>query len=350
MKKYLHPVFLVRPYGKARSLLQIFRPAFFASFLAASSSAASFAMPLADDPPSLTSLRPEDLRVAAVVHRLATSGAPFCTLSHPVTGLVLHQLGEYAARDRPVAEAQFGLSRGPGIVAVVPGSPAARIGLAAGDVLITANEAPFPASTDIAREPDDKKRRKRMEEVEARLEHLLLQGPVRLGVWRSGQRLSFTLRPIMGCEARGRLARSSQANAFADGRYAIMTTRMLNFLRNDDELAIVMAHEIAHNLLRHRARLDQQKRGFFGGIAQERAKEEEAERLAVKLLWSAGYDLSASMPFWRRLHATFNPLPTPKFLNTHPSLARRQQIITDTIRELKAYQEGADRGPAAPQR
>lgn len=258
-----------------------------------------------------------------------------CTPSHPLTGLVLHQLGEYSAQDRPIAEAQFGLSRGPGIVAVVPGSPAARAGLAGGDVILTANGLAFASAGEIARERNDKKRRKRMEEVEAQLERLLLAGRVRLEIMRGGTRSIVMLQPEMGCEARGRLARSSQANAFADGRYAIMTTRMLDFVRNDDELAIVMAHEIAHNLLRHPDQLQAQKKGFFGGIARERAFEEDADRLSVKLLWSAGFDLSAIMPFWRRLHATFIMVPTPKFLNAHPSLARREQIVMETLKELQ---------------
>lgn len=330
-------------------MLKAIRAFVLASCLAGLSTAAGSTVPLGNQQSSPSSLRPEDLRVAAVVHRIATSGLPFCTPTHPLTGLALHQLAEYAPRDRAAAQAQFGLLRGPGIVAVVPGSPAARIGLAAGDVLLTANGVPFPPAAEIASERDAKKRRKRMEEVEAHIEHLLLQGPVRLEVWRNGETLGFTLQPILGCEARGRLARSSQANAFADGRYAIMTTRMLNFLRNDDELAVVMAHEIAHNLLRHRARLDQQKHGFFGGIAQERATEQEADRLGIKLLWAAGYDLSAIMPFWRRLHAAFVPLPGPKFLNTHPSLARRERIVAETIREIGALNGPADRGTPAAQ-
>ena len=285
-------------------------------------------------------LRAEDLRVAEVSYRIGSNGLRHCPRPHPLTGFVLHHLGEYAPKDRAEAAAQFGLSAGPGIVAVVPGSPAARSGLTAGDVLLSVNTVRFESATAIAAERHPKTRRKLIERVEAQLEEQLRLGSVRFEVLRGGKRIVVPLQPVMGCEVRGRLARSSQASAFADGRYAIMTTKMLHFVRNDDELAVVMAHEIAHNLLAHPARLESQKvpHGILRSIGKNafrvRATEEEADRLSVKLLWSAGYDLSAMIPFWRRLYSTYDPIPLPKLLRTHPSLSARERIVREVAAEL----------------
>lgn len=285
-------------------------------------------------------LREADSRIAEVTYRIALAGRPYCFASHPITGLQLHHLAEYAPEDRAEAVSQFGLSAGPGVLSVVPGSPAARSGLIAGDVLLSVNALPFDAPAQLAEEPDSKERRKLIERSEARFEEQLRLGPARLEILREGRRMTLSLEPILGCEVRGRLARSSQANAFADGRFAIMTTRLLEFVENEDELAVVMAHEIAHNMLGHPARLESQKvprgllRGFGKNAARVHATEEEADRLSLKLLWAAGYDVNAAIPFWRRLYARYNPIPLPKLLRTHPNLGARERMIRETIAEL----------------
>ena len=183
-----------------------------------------------------------------------------------------------------------------------------------------------------------------MEVAETQLDEQLVRGPVKLRVQRGEKKLELVLQPKAGCPARARLARSNQPNAFADGRYAIVTTKMLAFMRNDDELAIALAHELAHNILGHPAALD--KKGVPSGILRNFGKnasrvlrtEEEADRLGIKLAWAAGYDVSAAAPFWRRLYSKYDPIPTPKLFRTHPTLGARERIIEETIAELRAFQ------------
>jgi hypothetical protein len=293
-------------------------------------------------------LRAEDARIADVGYRLAVRGRSYCSPSHPATGLLLHHLGEYYPKDQARAATEFGLKSGPGVLAVVAGSPAAASGLIAGDVLLSANNSSFASPEAIAAEPDAKKRRKLIEQSEAQLEEQLKRGAVKLEVLREGRKLTLPLAHTAACEIRTRLARSTQANAFADGRYAIMTTKMLGFVQNDDELAVVMAHEAAHNLLGHPARLDDEKvphgilRNFGSNAAKVRATEEEADRLGIKLLWAAGYNVNAAIPFWRRLYAKYDPIPIPKLMRTHPSFGARERMINEVIRELGAVRAGAE--------
>ena len=282
-------------------------------------------------------LRAEDHRVAAVVHRLATRGTAFCEASHPLTGMALHHLDEYETRDQAEAVRQYGLDKGPGVVAVVAGSPAAEAGIRAGDLLLRVNGVPLPTLPPATKQ---RKPRQLADAADGIIEAQGRTGTLQLDVLRDGARLRSVLKPFPGCAARGRLARSNQPNAFADGRYAIMTTKMLDFVASDDELAVVMAHELSHNLLRHPQRLDAQKvphgilRGFGKNAGRVRVTEEEADRLSLKLLWAAGYDASAAIPFWRRLYARYDPIPIPKFMRTHPSLGAREQMIRQTIEEL----------------
>ncbi|MDP8912958.1 MAG: M48 family metallopeptidase [Pseudomonadota bacterium] len=299
-----------------------------------------------------SSLRADDYRVGTVTYRLASRGASFCRQSHPLTGMMLHHLGEYPISRRAEASRRFGLARGPGVLAVVEGSPAAQAGLLAGDVLLSVDNRPFPSPDATAAEPDDKKRRRFMEAAEAQLEEQLRSGPARLHVYRDGRVILVDLNPVRGCPARGRLARSGQPNAFADGRWAIMTTKLLGFIRNDDELAVAMAHELAHNILGHPGELENVvPKGILRNIGKNAARvhktEEEADRLGIKLVWAAGYDVSAAIPFWRRLYAKYDPIPTPKLFRTHPSLAARERLINQTIAELRGA--GSQLGAKRPE-
>ncbi|MDT9599653.1 M48 family metallopeptidase [Sphingosinicella rhizophila] len=286
-----------------------------------------------------SSLRAEDLRVAAVAYRLALGGAPDCPADFPLTGMLLHHLAEYAPDDQPRAIALYQVDRGPGVLAVVAGGPAARAGLMPGDVILAVNKVPFPAPVLIAAETKRKIWRKMVEASEAQLEDQLRLGPVRLDILRAGAESVVMLDSIPACPARVRLARSNQLNAFADGKYVTATTALLDFVRNDDELAIALAHEMAHNILAHPALLDEQgvprrgmMRGFGGNAKRVWATEAEADRFSIALAWRAGFDVSAAIPFWRRLYASRNRLP--QIFRTHPSLGAREKIVNEAIAAL----------------
>lgn len=294
--------------------------------------------------PSFSYLRAEDYRVARVGFRIGLAGRDLCPRLYPMTGLLLHHLGEYAESDRPEVAVTYRLNRGPAVLAVVEHSPAAQAGLVAGDVLLNSNGIPFASG----RLPDQDPMRERqsIEAIERQFEESLTGGSVRLTILRDGYERQLVLNPIPGCPARVRLARSTQFNAFANRGYAIMTTALLNFVKNDDELAIVLGHEIAHNILNHPQSLNAEGvpprgllRQFGKNASRVKQTEIEADRLGLRLAWAAGYDLTAAAPFWRRYSARVGP----RFATTHPGLKAREKIIAETIAELGSSQSGAQR-------
>lgn len=286
-----------------------------------------------------STLRQADLRVGAAAYRIALAGRPLCSQPHPLTGLLFHHLAEYEPADRVLMRDRYGLDRGPGVLSVIAATPAARAGLVAGDVLLAVDGAAFPSPVAIAAEPDRDKWRKRVEATEFQLEDRLKAGPARLRVLREGQELNLVLDSVPGCLGRVRLARSKQVNAFANGRYVVMTTAMLEFLRSDDELAVVLAHELSHNILRHPTLLDEQgvpKKGLFRAIGGNAKKvwrtEEEADRFGIRLMAAAGYDVGAAIPFWRRYLGRYDWMP--QIFRTHPSLGARERITREAIAAL----------------
>jgi Zn-dependent protease with chaperone function len=296
--------------------------------VAAASPAVSIGTPAA---PAST-LRDDDLRVGAVAWRLATAQPALCPRTAPQAGFLFHHLGEYLPRDRGTMIAQYGLDRGPGILAVFAEGPAARAGLQAGDVLLAANGTALPTGARIAAEKD--KWRPAAEAAEAMLDERLAAGPVDLLVLREGREFHVRLAPVAACAARVRLARSNQVNAFHTGRYVVMTTGMLAFLRNDDELALVLGHEMSHSILGHPVMSEGQGvlAGFGIGSGTLWQREAQADRFGLRLMAAAGYDLDAAIPFWRRYLGRYDG---PQLFRSHPSLDARVKLATEEIAAIR---------------
>ena len=75
----------------------------------------------------------------------------------------------------------------------------------------------------------------------------------------------------------------------------LVTRSLAEEVREDDLLAAAIAHELAHNLLRHPQKRTEEGKGW-GRI---RHNEREADRLSVWLLANAGFDTRGAVRFQR---------------------------------------------------
>ena len=53
------------------------------------------------------------------------------------------------------------------------------------------------------------------------------------------------------CSYPVRLVNDQIINAFADGKNIIVTAGLMRFVESDDELALIVGHELAHNTMEH---------------------------------------------------------------------------------------------------
>ena len=158
-----------------------------------------------------------------------------------------------------------------------------------------------------------------------------------------------------------------EVNAWAlPGAKCAVYTGILPITKNEDGLAIVMAHEVAHVIARHGAERashglinavtvagmamsDMNKRdrvivlGAFGigfALPFSRTQESEADQLGLYIAADAGYDPREAIPLWRRMGKENKGAP-PEFLSTHPSSKTRIQQLRGWMPKAMLYYDNA---------
>lgn len=168
------------------------------------------------------------------------------------------------------------------------------------------------------------------------------------------------------------LIEDKQVNAFCmpGGKVAVYTG-ILPYTKDENGLAVVMAHEVAHALARHGAErmsqtlilqggltaaalaLEENKNkalilGAFGAagtvgvmLPYSRKHEYEADRMGLILMAKAGYDPRGAVGFWQRMSTANGKVkegsPISGFLSTHPSDDNRIKAIQEHLPEALSY-------------
>lgn len=164
---------------------------------------------------------------------------------------------------------------------------------------------------------------------------------------------------------------SKQINAFVmpGGKIVFYTGIVERLKLTDDEIAMVMGHEMAHALLEHgRERAGQQKiaqaatigasvlsqvmgYGDLGGLLASqtskftlltfnRGDESEADLVGMDIAARAGFDPRAGISLWQKMSEASKGEP-PQFLSTHPSHASRIDNIRSALPKVMPLYERA---------
>jgi predicted Zn-dependent protease len=161
------------------------------------------------------------------------------------------------------------------------------------------------------------------------------------------------------------LLRDASPNAFAlPGGKVGVHTGLFKVVNNENELAAVMAHEIAHVTARHSAERMTREMAIGVGLmgigastnqatadllAQaatlgvvlpfSRTQELEADEIGLIYMAMAGYDPRAAIEVWQNFEALNDGRP-PEFLSTHPSPPNRIERLQALMpRALEIYQQ-----------
>lgn len=157
-----------------------------------------------------------------------------------------------------------------------------------------------------------------------------------------------------------KLQEARELNAYADGKNIYITTGMMAFAGDDNDIAVILAHEYAHNVLSHVA--STQKNVAVGGIGGTLADallssqgintggqlaklganyaqmkysktfEQEADHVGLYIADRAGYPLESAPAFWRRMSVE---MPQAIYTGTtHPTNPERYVGMSETITEI----------------
>jgi predicted Zn-dependent protease len=152
-------------------------------------------------------------------------------------------------------------------------------------------------------------------------------------------------------------------NAWTDGETVAITRGMMRFLKSDDELAIVLAHEMAHAYRGHMAYLRTKQAvglllgipaAIFGGQAAgqlvtllveaatkkfDRDQEREADLFGLIWVHKSGFDPGLAKDLFRRMAIEMPESTEQGFLSSHPTSAERFLSIE---RIAETLQQGKD--------
>jgi len=165
-------------------------------------------------------------------------------------------------------------------------------------------------------------------------------------------------------------ARTVNAFCMPGGKIAFYSGIITALKLTDDEVAVIMGHEVAHALLEHgRARMSEQVLKNVGvsvaaallNLGQmsasmlsqaadlavtlpfSRQNETDADLVGMELAARAGYDPRAAANVWRKMSQLGGGQP-PQFLSTHPAHATRIREIEANLPRVLPLYEAARRG------
>lgn len=165
--------------------------------------------------------------------------------------------------------------------------------------------------------------------------------------------------------------RSPEINAFCmpGGKIAFYSGIIEKMKLSDDEIGIVMGHEMSHALREHsRARLAQQAATSLGanllsqlfglgntgnavlgasvnllGLRFSREDETEADAVGLELAARAGYDPRAGVTLWQKMQTARQGGAPPQWMSSHPADGNRVEEIKRHLPEVMPLYEQARR-------
>lgn len=321
----------------------------------------------------ITSSVAEQQRLADIAMPMMRQAAALCGERIAGTAGVLVSNLHSWPREYHVAARSLGYSDTLRVIGVVRGSAAERVGVKVGSSIVSVDGRVAPVGrTAVA---DFITRVASSEPLRGRRGPVPIRAQFQLGVAPAPNpgetaTLPQTLDvPLDTACAFGFVAQKDDAlNAYADGKAIYITTAMMRFAASDDELSVVVAHEIAHNAMRH---IDAKERnsGFgallgavldvaaaangvntggdfssmgaqAGATAFSQDFEREADYVGMYILARSGRPTAGAAEFWRRM-AQESP-GSIKYASTHPTTAERFIRLEQAAVEIEAKRTSGD--------
>lgn len=310
-----------------------------------------------DEPAEVAALRHTAAmqdRLERVAGPLLVANADLCKRqARNLLGISARNKYSYSSRLAGPAERMFGLDERLQVVNVLPGSGADRAGVQRGDVLLAVEDKPVPRGANAE------------SEAVALLAPLVARAQsVRLTVLRGNGEQSLSVPLTRACGFRVEIGNSDSVNSYSDGNRILVTRGLVRFARNDDELAYVVAKEMAHNVLGHAQLLkttpaaaniiDQLVHAGPGAVDTSESLKPmpqqydlAADTLSLHMAARAGHRIDQAPDFWQRLAAHYPANAAGCHTALHPASMARIAAMSKAIPRIKAAEEKRKASAAA---
>ena len=310
-------------------------------------------------------------RLDNVSFALLRASVPLCRDAvRPRRGIRFANVHSFA-KDYRAAARELGFSDTLSVTVVAKGSPAERAGVKVGDRIIAVAGEAAPvgsrATSDFAARLDQSRSDGGSTPAAPINRYTVLRSPAVGHQVDSSVSVDTTVRTIelevpadTVCAFDAMVVKDDGINAYADGKNVAVTSGMMRFATTDDELAVVVSHEIAHNAMRHiQAKKKNSAFGAilgaivdvaaasqgintygeytnmgaeYGAMTFSQNFELEADYVGEYILARAERPIENSPDFWRRM-AMESP-GSIKFASSHPTTAERFVRLESTVAEI----------------
>jgi len=254
-----------------------------------------------------------NLRLARVAAPLRLANAELCPITQRDPGFTVHRLEDYPKPVRPMAEALLGVKAGGIYVRTVrPGTSAAQARIEPGDQILGVNANPISSGKLM----DSYNRAVLRNGFESVLSKVNIRTT-------DGQEFLARIRPETACDIPAKVVFSNDINGHTDGTDVLITSALMRSVPDDTNLALVIAHEMAHVIAGHAAMVPSQD------------LELEADRMALVLIARAGYDVDAAVAYWDS--AVHPHAGGTKYESTHPSTQARYENFRKDLERRKKF-------------
>jgi beta-barrel assembly-enhancing protease len=292
----------------------------------------------------------QTFRLHNVANPLLVAAGPLCAEKvQPVSGFIAGNAYQWK-NDYFKAAERLGYTDTLIIMNITPGLPGDDAGLKVGDRILAVNGMPIVTGP------------RALNDLESKLPGAKVKAAATYTLtYRRGSEIASVRIPTqMACAYNPQLVESDDINAWADGRSIFVTTGISRFAADDDELAVVVGHELAHDAMRHidamnknsmigallgavvdvaaatqgvNTQGDFTKQGArLGSMVFSQDFEREADYVGLYILALDGRPIEDAPMFWRRMAAAHPG--SIKFARSHPTTAERFVRLDNWRREI----------------
>lgn len=307
----------------------------------------------------ITQVLKEQKHIHRLYYPIITASTDFCPRTTYGLGARFWTLNFFNKKNRPFIKKNFGLTEFAHVKYVLEGTAAAQAGLQDGDLIKRVNGKDIPPGDGV---------------IEALHDALSTDedSVVDLAVKRGDVVKLITIRRERVCDYPLIYDPDDMMiNAFADGQFVYIPRGIYRFADSDEELALILAHELAHNTMRH---IDKKVENravagliglaadilvSYGGVdtggefadkalelgteAHSIEFETEADYVGMYMMARAGFKTDHVADFWRRIAIEYDSgsiFATKE--RSHPTTPERFIAIRKTHDEIEAKKIARD--------